>query len=147
MNNAEVTSEDILAANATYGCLGELAILVLPQPQILSIIRKLELTGALREETAPDLLAAIRDPNVKEVVAKEALQYRPEKSSARDRQAAAALMEVGHSALHKLGRLEEEWSSILRILVKRIVAQYSDITQYKKESLGRLERMESVSKA
>ena len=51
------------------------------------------------------------------------------------------IIQVGHSALHKIGRLEEEWSTILPILVKRIVAQYSDIGQYKKESLYRMERM------
>ena len=49
---------------------------------------------------------------------------------------------MGHSAFHKFGRLEDEWVFILPILVKRIVAQYSDIRQYKKESLGRLEKMD-----
>ncbi len=40
VNNAEVTCEDILEANAAYGALGELAVLVLPQQQISAIIRK-----------------------------------------------------------------------------------------------------------
>ncbi len=68
-------------------------------------------------------------------------------AEARNLRSLESLMEVGHSALHKLGRLEQEWDTILPILIKRIVAQYSDLRQYKKESLGRLERMESLSKA
>ncbi len=40
VNNAEVTPEDVLEANSAYGCLGELAVLVLPQQQISNIIRK-----------------------------------------------------------------------------------------------------------
>ena len=53
-----------------------------------------------------------------------------------------SLLEVGHSSFHKFGRLEDEWVFILPILVKRIVSQYSDLRQYKKESLGRLEKMD-----
>ena len=48
-------------------------------------------------------------------------------TEARHLRALEGLMEVGHSALHKLGRLEEEWGTLLPILIKRIVAQYSDI--------------------
>ena len=40
VNNSEVTPEDVLEANSAYGCLGELAVLVLPQQQISNIIRK-----------------------------------------------------------------------------------------------------------
>ncbi len=54
-------------------------------------------------------------------------------------------MKVGHSAFHRIGRLEDEWDCILPILVKRIVSQYSDIRQYKKESLGKLEKVESFA--
>ena len=52
------------------------------------------------------------------------------------------IFQVGHSAFHKFGRLEDEWCFILPILVKRIVSQYSDLRQYKKESLVKLEKME-----
>ena len=43
MNNTEVTDDDIMEANRTYGSLGELAIMVLPQSQILPLIRKFEM--------------------------------------------------------------------------------------------------------
>ena len=43
VNNAEITDEDIMEANRTYGSLGELAIMVLPQSQIVPLIRKFEL--------------------------------------------------------------------------------------------------------
>jgi len=48
------------------------------------------------------------------------------------------MFQVGHSALHKCSRLEDEWPTLLPILIKRIVAAYSDLGQYKKESMGRL---------
>ena len=44
VNNTEITDEDILAANRTYGSLGELAIMVLPQSQIAPLIRKFDLS-------------------------------------------------------------------------------------------------------
>ena len=43
VNNTEITDDDIMEANRTYGSLGELAIMVLPQSQILPLIRKFEL--------------------------------------------------------------------------------------------------------
>ena len=64
----------------SYGSLGELAILVLPQSQITSLIRKFELAGNSTDSSAMDLMAAIKDPNVKEIVAKESLQYRSKAS-------------------------------------------------------------------
>ena len=37
VNNQEVSDDEILAANETYGSLGELAIMSLPKPQVNSI--------------------------------------------------------------------------------------------------------------
>ena len=114
-----------MEANRTYGSLGELAIMVLPQSQILPLIRKFELgktpggkytffiyfqnyeeflelitmmevliyvcigiqgsTGT-KENTSVnpipgihdgDIMASIKDPHIKEIVAKESLQYKP----------------------------------------------------------------------
>ena len=48
--------------------------------------------------------------------------------------------QIGHSAFHKLGRLEDEWTFVLPILIKRIVAQYADLRQYKKDSLCKVEK-------
>ncbi len=159
VNNSEINDEEIVEANRAYGGLGELAIMVLPQSHIAAIIRKFDLGGSVKggalEESVNstvDLIAAIRDQTVKEVIAKEALQYKPrppetaEAEIAKEVKTVENLLEVGHAAFHKLGRLEEEWATILPILVKRIVTQYSDIRQYKKESLYKLERMEFNSK-
>ena len=44
VNHSEITDDDILAANKTYGSLGELAIMVLPQSQIAPLIRKFDLS-------------------------------------------------------------------------------------------------------
>lgn len=38
MNNTEVSDEEIMESNRTYGGLGELAILVLPQNQVQNMI-------------------------------------------------------------------------------------------------------------
>ena len=43
VNNTEITDEDIMEANRTYGSLGELAIMVLPQSHIIPLIKKFEL--------------------------------------------------------------------------------------------------------
>ena len=46
VNNSEVTDDEILAANAAYGGLAELAVLVLPPQQLAAIARKLDLAPA-----------------------------------------------------------------------------------------------------
>ena len=82
VNNQEVSDDEILSANETYGSLGELAIMSLPKHQILNLFKKLELGDVTREmSTSEDFLATIRDANVKEIIAKESLEYYPMKSS------------------------------------------------------------------
>ena len=82
VNNQEVSDDEILSANETYGSLGELAIMSLPKHQILNLFKKLELGDVTREmSTSEDFLATIKDANVKEIIAKESLEYFPMKSS------------------------------------------------------------------
>ncbi|TRY79764.1 hypothetical protein TCAL_08100 [Tigriopus californicus] len=150
INNTEITDQDILEANQTYGSVGELALMVLPHNQILALVKKFELTGSGRDltnESNIDVLSLIKDPNVKEIIAKESLQYKPRKAESTEElekhhEALLELMEVGHSALHKFGRLEQEWGTLLPILIKRILSQYSDLRQYKKDTLLKLEKMD-----
>ena len=67
-----VTDDEILTANETYGSLGELAIMALPKSKILSLVKRLELGELTREMTVnEDFLATIKDPNIKEIIAKE----------------------------------------------------------------------------
>ena len=104
-----MTDDEILAANAAYGGLAELAVLVLPPQHLAAIARKLDLTtpppqqqqpnashpqqnaspmrhnnrfyskcevAFLQEPCETDIMASIRDPNVREVIAKETLTYK-----------------------------------------------------------------------
>ena len=117
VNNQEVSDDEILMANETYGSLGELAIMSLPKQQILTLFKKLELGDITKEmSTSEDFLATIKDANVKEIIAKESLEYHPVKSSCEtvltQRQAAGQLIQLGHSVFHKFGRLQEEWVGI-----------------------------------
>ncbi len=74
-----MSDEDIYAANASFGCLGELSILVMPAAQLTAIARRLDLAGyaTSKNNDDQDLMSSIRDANVREIIAKEALQYRP----------------------------------------------------------------------
>ena len=144
VNNQEVSDDEILAANETYGSLGELAIMALPKTQILNLFKKLELGDVTREmSVSEDFLGTIKDANVKEIIAKESLEYHPNKSCSdsvlAQRQAVSLLVELGHSVFHKFGRLQDEWVCILPIVIHRILAQYQDIQNYKKGELGKLE--------
>ena len=144
VNNQEVSDDEILSANETYGSLGELAIMSLPKQQILNLFKKLELGEVTKEmTTSEDFLSCIRDANVKEIIAKESLEYHPSKSGSdsvtSQRTAAGQLIELGHSVFHKFGRLQDEWVCILPIVIHRILAQYQDIQNYKKGELGKLE--------
>ena len=83
-----------------YGSLGELAIMVLPQSQIVPLIRKFELAGPSKEvnvDSNVDVMSTIKDSTVKEIVAKESLQYKP-----KSRQENAQLMEQNLKALENL---------------------------------------------
>ena len=118
VNNQEVSDDEILSANETYGSLGELAIMSLPKQQILNLFKKLELGDVTKEmSTSEDFLATIKDANVKEIIAKESLEYHPIKSGCEtvltQRQAAGQLIQLGHSVFHKFGRLQDEWVGIL----------------------------------
>jgi hypothetical protein len=80
--------------------LGELAIMVLPQSQIVPLIRKFELAGPSKEvnvDSSVDVMSTIKDSTVKEIVAKESLQYKP-----KSRQENAQLMEQNLRALESL---------------------------------------------
>ena len=52
VNNAEVTDDEILAANGAYGGLAELAVLVLPPQQLAAIARKLDLAPPPQQTNA-----------------------------------------------------------------------------------------------
>ena len=81
VNNQEVSDDEILSANETYGSLGELAIMSLPKQQILNLFKKLELGEVTKEmSTSEDFLSCIKDSNVKEIIAKESLEFHPSKS-------------------------------------------------------------------
>ncbi len=178
VNNIPVNEEEILEANKLYGSLGELSIMVktqvlsdfpfsvkicflqvMPQYHINSLIRKFELCEVKDNDQTVDYISMIKDPNIKEILAKETLQWKPPTNpqNTTDNNAALANLvkvidiitikslinhyfQVGHSSFHKIGKLESEWPTIMPILIKRIVLQYSDITRYKKESLCKLER-------
>ena len=113
-----MSDDEILLANETYGSLGELAIMSLPKQQILGLFKKLELGDVTKEmTTSEDFLATIKDANVKEIIAKESLEYNPSKSSSESmsnqRAAAGQLISLGHSVFHKFGRLQVLKSKVL----------------------------------
>ncbi len=112
VNNSEVTDEEILEANRAYGSLGELAVLVMPQTHLANIARKLDLlpppaTNAAQYQvnnelmhlilidaycfeqdpySVPDFMSSVRDPNLKEVIAKETLTYKPNEVVSQEQQ-------------------------------------------------------------
>ncbi len=53
---------------------------------------------------ADDFLASVRDPNVKEIIAKESLEYDPKRSAnlGAERAALGEMVELGHSVFHKV---------------------------------------------
>ena len=65
--------------------------------QVLSLFKKLELGDVTREmSVSEDFLATIKDANVKEIIAKESLEYQPSKSDSvlQQRQAVGQLIEA-----------------------------------------------------
>lgn len=78
LNNAEVTDGEILDANRIFGSLGELAVMVLPQSQINSLIKKLDIGGNVKDQDpCIDYMATVKDGSLREILAKEILTYDP----------------------------------------------------------------------
>merc|ERR1712110_315409 len=145
INNSDVNDSEILEANRIYGSLGELAVMVMPQAQLNTLIKRLDI-GNIKDQQDPcgDYMASVKDCNLREILAKEILTYDPPQFKPADLSDNYAklnqLMKGAHSSFHKIGRLEDEWPCILPILIKRIILQYSDLERYKKETLCRLEK-------
>lgn len=86
--------------------------MVLPQSQIVPLIRKFELAGPAKEVTVDssvDVMSTIKDSTVKEIVAKESLQYKP-----RTRQENMQLVEQNLKALENL-------MEVIRVVVVVVV--------------------------
>ena len=67
-------------------------------------------SASLLPAPSQDFLGSIKDVNVKEIIAKESLEYHPQKSGSdtmlAQRAAVGQLVELGHSVFHKFGRLQ-----------------------------------------
>ena len=74
-----MTDAEILQANRVFGSLGELAVMVLPQTQINNLIKKLDIANVKEQDI--DYMAAVKDGNLKEILAKEILTYDPPTAS------------------------------------------------------------------
>ena len=100
VNNIEVTDGEILQANRVFGSLGELAVMVLPQTQINHLMKKLDIGNAKEHDPYVDVMATLKDGNLKEILAKEILTYEPP-----NMQTAASL--TSHAKLENLIKVKE----------------------------------------
>ncbi|EAA01243.5 AGAP002013-PA [Anopheles gambiae str. PEST] len=143
VNGAEVTPEEVQQAEATYAGLSDLVLWSLPEGLLQPLLQRLRLeeTAHASKMTAKEWLMQA-DPSLKNIVGKEALQWKKH-STAQDDTAMRAkgrayfgrMLENTCNAVEKLQRLETMWPVLLLEMIRNTLIDYSQIDVYVKGML------------
>uniref|UniRef100_A0A182PRK4 Dynein axonemal assembly factor 1 homolog n=1 Tax=Anopheles epiroticus TaxID=199890 RepID=A0A182PRK4_9DIPT len=135
VNGTEVTPEEVQTAEATYAGLSDLVLWSLPEGLLQPLLQRLRLeeTAHASKMTAKEWLMQA-DPSLKNIVGKEALQWKKH-STAQDDTAMRAkgrayfskMLENTCNAVEKLQRLETMWPVLLLEMIRNTLIDYSQI--------------------
>ncbi|XP_024939948.1 leucine-rich repeat-containing protein 49 isoform X2 [Cephus cinctus] len=149
INNKEITDEDIEIANQEYSGLTDIVMWSLPESLLQPLLQRLHLEKVQKQTgeqiTAKQFLFK-SDPALRNVVAKEALQWRRGNVTQEDliwrhkgKVHLSNLIDVTVDAIQKLQILEREWPSILFELLCDTLLDYSEMNSYMKRCSAMLE--------
>ncbi|XP_063982328.1 leucine-rich repeat-containing protein 49-like isoform X1 [Diachasmimorpha longicaudata] len=142
INGKEITDRDIELANEEYSGLTDIVMWSLPESLLQPLLQRLHLEKAQRQNgeqiTAKQFLFS-SDPALRNVVAKEALQWRRGNVTQEDLIARhkgkvhlSNLIDQTLDAIQKLQILEREWPNILNELIRTTLNDYSQMNLYMK---------------
>ncbi|XP_046661614.1 leucine-rich repeat-containing protein 49-like isoform X2 [Homalodisca vitripennis] len=142
INDEEISVEDMTAATEEFRGLSELVLWSLPDSLLQPLLSRLRLETS--QQSARHWLWNA-DPALRTVVAKEALQWRRANLSQEDmlwrhkgKAYLGTLLDQTCSAVIKLRMLDEQWSTILRELVRDTLVDYSTLDAYMKQCMNNL---------
>ncbi|KAK0161119.1 hypothetical protein PV327_009631 [Microctonus hyperodae] len=142
INGKEISDEDIEMANDVYSGLADIVMWSLPESLLQPLLQRLHLEKAQRQNgqqiTAKQFLFN-SDPALRNVVAKEALQWRRGNITQEDlisrhkgKVHLSNLIDRTIDAIQKLQLLDREWPNILCEIIRTTLIDYSEINLYMK---------------
>ncbi|XP_052868070.1 uncharacterized protein LOC128274027 [Anopheles cruzii] len=146
VNGTEVTAEEVQTAENTYAGLSDLVLWSLPEGLLQPLLQRLRLeeTAHASKMTAKEWLMQA-DPSLKNIVGKEALQWKKHSTTQDDTVMRAKgkayfgkMLENTCNAVEKLQRLETMWPSLLLEMIRNTLIDYSQIDVYVKAMLMEL---------
>ncbi|XP_058060316.1 LOW QUALITY PROTEIN: uncharacterized protein LOC131210998 [Anopheles bellator] len=146
VNGIEVTAEEVQTAENTYAGLSDLVLWSLPEGLLQPLLQRLRLeeTAHASKMTAKEWLMQA-DPSLKNIVGKEALQWKKHSTTQDDTVMRAKgkayfgkMLENTCNAVEKLQRLETMWPSLLLEMIRNTLIDYSQIDVYVKAMLMEL---------
>ncbi|XP_035779648.1 uncharacterized protein LOC118459914 [Anopheles albimanus] len=146
VNGTEVTAEEVQTAESMYAGLSDLVLWSLPEGLLQPLLQRLRLeeTAHASKMTAKEWLMQA-DPSLKNIVGKEALQWKKHSTTQDDTVMRAKgkayfgkMLENTCNAVEKLQRLETLWPSLLLEMIRNTLIDYSQIDVYVKGMLVEL---------
>ncbi|XP_011504711.1 PREDICTED: leucine-rich repeat-containing protein 49 [Ceratosolen solmsi marchali] len=149
INGTQITEENIITANQEYSGLIDIVAWSLPEFLLQPLLQRLHLERVQKrngEQLSAKQFLFNSDPSLRNVVAKEALQWRKGNITQDDLiWRHKGKIHLSHSieqtvnAIHKLKILEAEWPNILHEIIYNTLLDYSDICGYMKCCIRNLE--------
>ncbi|XP_041984963.1 leucine-rich repeat-containing protein 49 [Aricia agestis] len=143
INEEQITDEEIKQANITYNGLSDMVLRALPDAPLQPLLSRLGKSG----NTSISAKAWLRnaDPALRDVIAKEALQYKKGHISqeemswrVRGRGQLSHAIELACGAAQRLRTLELQWPSIFIEMIEEVLQDFSDMESHVKEQLRSL---------
>ena len=139
INGIDITEEESVEAENTYGGLSDLVLWSLPDSLLQPLFARLHVEEVLQNNkiTAKEWLMRQADESIRHVVGKEALQWK-KNTNAQDeitvrRKGKAyfsSMMENTCNAVEKLQKLDYLWPNVLVEMIRNTLIDYSQIELY-----------------
>ncbi|PZC87362.1 hypothetical protein B5X24_HaOG201598 [Helicoverpa armigera] len=143
INDEPVTDEEIKLANRTYNGLSDIVLRAIPDAPLQPLLSRLGRSGNSASSAKAWLRAA--DPALRDVIAKEALQYKKGNVSQEDmswrvrgRGQLSHAIDLACGAAQRLRALEMQWPTILVEMIEDILRDFADMDTHVKEQMKML---------
>ncbi|XP_059059044.1 leucine-rich repeat-containing protein 49 [Achroia grisella] len=140
INDEAVTDDEVKLANKTYNGLSDIVLRALPDAPLQPLLSRLGRSGNSSVSAKAWLRAA--DPALRDVIAKEALQYKKGHVSQEDmswrvrgRGQLSHAIDLACGAAQRLRALELQWPTILVEMIEDILRDFSDMESHVKDQM------------
>ncbi|XP_071441990.1 leucine-rich repeat-containing protein 49 [Hetaerina americana] len=148
INGTEILDEEVTDSSDEYQGLTDIVLWSLPDALLLPLLGKLHVQGNRSNSgsswtlSPKEWLWKVADPALRDVVAKEALQWRRANITQEDiswrhkgYNHFGHMLDMACGSVEKLKLLEKEWPSILNELIKNTLVDYSQLESYMKKRM------------